>query len=85
MVHNIFSERFSEIKKSKGITRQAIADYLDVTEPTIVCYVKSRNFPTVQNLIKLADLFDVSLDYLVGRSNNPAINAPITKDTESKK
>jgi transcriptional regulator with XRE-family HTH domain len=73
----VFSKRLVIYRKSKGMTAQALADYLNVTEPAIACYVKGRNLPTVQNLVKLADLFDVSLDYLVGRTDVPEINKKV--------
>ena len=69
-----FSVRWKNLRKQKGYKRTDVANYLGCTEQHYqrIEYGKV-NIPTL-TLIKLADYFDVSLDYLVGRSDNPKIN-----------
>jgi transcriptional regulator with XRE-family HTH domain len=69
-----FSERLNKLRKENSVTVYELADYLGVKEPSVMCYLSSRNYPTVANLMKISDLFDVSLDYLVGRTDEPEIN-----------
>ncbi len=66
-----FCEVLKEIRKAKGKTQQKVADYLGVTCRMVQFYEGGDRYPDVKGLIKLADYFDVSLDYLVGRSPNP--------------
>ncbi|WP_206922577.1 helix-turn-helix domain-containing protein [Alicyclobacillus suci] len=66
-----FSERLSELIQSSGAQKKEIAEYLDVTYRQFRRYETGDGKPDFDGLIKLADFFDVSLDYLVGRSDNP--------------
>lgn len=49
-----------------------MAQILDITENQCQRYEYGTTLPTVTVLIAIADYFDVSLDYLVGRSDDPA-------------
>jgi len=67
----LFSERLKELRKSRNITQKQISEYLDIAERNYRRYEISETDPTTQVSIKIADFYDVSLDYLVGRSDNP--------------
>ena len=71
---DMFCQRFKELKLSKKVTYQQIADILNVKMRTVQYYVSGHLKPEYYGLIALADYFNVSLDYLVGRSDNPKIN-----------
>lgn len=63
----IFAERLLELRKEKGISQAALAKHLQVSY-SVVCYWETnRSEPTAPNLVKIADFFDVSVDYLLGR------------------
>ncbi len=64
-----FSTRFKELKTSKKCTYQELADFLNLTPRTLKFYASGDVKPDYKGLIALADYFDVSLDYLVGRSD----------------
>ncbi len=66
----MFSERFLKLRKDKGLTQKALAAEIGLTERTIQNYEAGR-VPDLDELIKIADFFDCSLDYLVDRSDNP--------------
>lgn len=66
-----FPERLVQLRKSKDLTQKQLADTLHLSEVGIQNYENSRRKPTFDILIKLADFFDVSIDYLVGRSDEP--------------
>jgi transcriptional regulator with XRE-family HTH domain len=68
----IFCERFKELKVQKNLTYPQIAGHLGLQPRTIKLYASGGAKPDYHGLIMLADLFGVSLDYLVGRSDDPA-------------
>ena len=57
-----------ELRKSHGLKAEQIADVLGVNRRTFVYYESGEREPTVEQLVLLADYFDVSVDYLVGRT-----------------
>lgn len=58
--------RLKELRKAKGLTLQKIADVIGVSNGTVANYENERREPRIDMLIKLADYFDVSVDYLIG-------------------
>lgn len=65
------SERLISLRKSRNITQKQLATALNLSEIAIQNYEAQRRKPAYDVLISLADFFDVSLDYLVGRSDDP--------------
>ena len=62
-------ENIRNIRIDRGYTQKQIGDYLGISQNTYSQYeIGVLNYP-VDVLIKLADLYDVSIDYLVGRTN----------------
>lgn len=59
-------------RKSYKLTQVQAAKAAGVTEAMYQFYEYGKHEPSVSVLIALADFYDVSLDYLVGRSNDPA-------------
>ena len=70
----MYSNRFKDIRITKGLTQKQVADDLNLSVIAIQNYENLRRKPAYDILIALADYFDVSLDYLVGRTDNPNIN-----------
>ena len=66
------NEALRRIRKQKKITQVQAARAAGVSEAMYQFYEYGKNEPTASVLIALADFFDVSLDYLVGRSDDPA-------------
>lgn len=64
-----FGSRLKEIRKSKGVTQKQLAIAIGASERGIQNYELNERKPAFDSLIALADFFDVSLDYLVGRSD----------------
>ena len=62
-----FSSRLRELRKKSGMTQTEIAKAVGLTQRiNYGCYERAEKEPSLPRLIALADLFDVSLDYLVG-------------------
>ncbi len=65
---SILSERLKQLRKEKHVTQVQVAEALKQTPRAYQYYEAGQNIPEFSNLLALADFFDVSLDYLVGRS-----------------
>ncbi|MBR3869389.1 MAG: helix-turn-helix transcriptional regulator [Clostridia bacterium] len=63
--------RLKEIRKSKGISQLKLALELNTNQNTISRYETGEREPGIAELIKIADYFDVSVDYLLERTDNP--------------
>lgn len=66
-----FSERLSIIRKSKNLSMADLAAHLGITVEAVRLMERSKRSPSFEVLCNLAEHFDVSLDYLVGRSDDP--------------
>ena len=66
-----FVERLKAIRKAESITQRCIAEAIGTSEQNYQRYERGTQQPTLRVLIALADYFNVSLDYLVGRSDDP--------------
>ncbi|WP_304459306.1 helix-turn-helix domain-containing protein [Alicyclobacillus sendaiensis] len=64
-------ERLRALRKSLGLKRDEVAQAIGVTPRIITDYETETKRPTLDTAVKLADFFNVSLDYLVGRTDDP--------------
>ena len=69
-----FSDRILSLKNEKLVLQKTIADSIGISLRALQRYEKAEREPSMSVLIALADFFDVSIDYLVGRTDNPAVN-----------
>ena len=74
VVREILSERLRLCRKEAGLTQIQVAIYCDITEQAYQNYERMTREPRLEILIRLADLFHVSLDYLTGRTDQRAVN-----------
>ncbi len=66
--------RLKEIRKKKGISQLKLAMDLNTSQNTISRYETGEREAGYKELIAIADYFNVSIDYLLERTNNPEIN-----------
>ncbi|MEY8320300.1 helix-turn-helix transcriptional regulator [Lachnospiraceae bacterium 46-61] len=66
-----FQERLISLKQNKHVLQKDIADNLSISLRSYQDYEKGHAEPKLKYLIEIADYFDVSIDYLVGRSDDP--------------
>ena len=66
--------RLKGLRKEKKITQLKLAMDLNMTQNTISRYESGEREPGIAELIRIADYFDVSVDYLLERTENPKIN-----------
>ena len=65
----IFQERLKEQRKLYRLTQREMADKLNISQPSYIRYENGSSEPTFENLLKIAEIFDVSVDYLLGRKD----------------
>lgn len=63
-----FAERLQEIREDRGISRKELASKLNITVSALGMYEQGRREPNLEMLVRLADTFGVTLDFLVGRT-----------------
>lgn len=68
-------ERLRLLRKSKGLTQIALQMKIGVEQALLSKYESGERVPPTETLVKLADFYEVSVDYLLCRTDNPAINA----------
>lgn len=60
-----FADNLKNLRESQNITQEQLADYLQVSRPTIAGYETKSRQPDFEKLEKLSDFFHVSIDYLL--------------------
>lgn len=67
----IFCGRLKTLRIQQNLTQSQFGAILGISKPAISDIERGRRTTTIEKLVEIADYFDVSLDYLVGRSDNP--------------
>jgi len=73
----MLSTRLTSLRKGKKKTQLEMADYLGITRPAYTAYERGTRQPDYEILQKLADFFEVSTDYLLGRTDSKENNNKI--------
>ena len=68
---SVFPDKLKECRKNQNKTQKDVASYLGISERGYQNYEIGKREPNHETTIKLADYFEVSTDYLLGRSDNP--------------
>ena len=63
-----FSERLKDLRKQAGLTQVSVAEKLGISQPAYASWERGVKKPTQDNLVKIAQILNVSVDYLVGIS-----------------
>lgn len=67
----MFSDILVELVHTKGVTMYELSQKTDIPQSLLSNYKNGKKKPALENIIKLADFFGVSTDYLLGRTDNP--------------
>ncbi len=67
---NKFSQRLKELRADKHLTLREVATSIGMSLMAYAHYEYGDRQPSIEVIIKLCDLFEVSADYLIGRSDN---------------
>ena len=73
-MNDILAKRLRKCRKEKGWTQIEVATYCDITETTYQNYELKSREPKLEILLRIADVYEVSLDYLVGRTDKRQVN-----------
>ncbi|UJD04312.1 helix-turn-helix domain-containing protein [Streptococcus infantis] len=65
-----FAERLKTLRKRVKLTQAQIAEKLDISQQAYAAWERGVKKPTQENLVKIAQILNVSVDYLVGNSEN---------------
>ena len=84
----MYGHRLAQLRKAMKLSQQELADRLSITRSTYAQYEINRREPDFKTIIRLADFFDVSLDYIFERedrdySANTQNTATATNDLPS--
>ena len=66
-------ERIKVLQEAQGVSNKAIAELLHVAENTVSGYVRDKSEMTFDSLVKIARLFQVTTDYLLGLTDEPKV------------
>jgi transcriptional regulator with XRE-family HTH domain len=76
-------ERLSQLRKKTNWTQDDVARKLGIARTTYAMYEQGRREPDAETLSQLAELFEVTVDYLLGRENvpdNTSTDSPISPE-----
>ena len=62
-------DRLAELREEKGLKQRELADKLHLSKSTISTYERDKHCPEYKILIRIANYFDVTTDYILGNSN----------------
>lgn len=69
-----FSERLSYLRKSQNLSLFELGKILGVSDEAVRLMEKAKRSPSFDILCAISEFFNVSIDYLIGRTDNPKIN-----------
>lgn len=69
-----FSERLKELRKQAHLTQVELAGKLGIVQSSFADWERGKKKPTQENLVKIAQILNVSVDYLVGNSDEENTN-----------
>lgn len=72
-------ERIIQLRKQKNLSQAELADQAEVSRTIIGNYERNANTPSIEVLLKLARVFDVSLDFLIGEGDLSSFDKDLLK------
>ena len=66
-----FASSLRQLMEDRNVTQADLASKIEVTPQTVSQYCNGISEPGYDNLVKIADYLDVSIDYLLGRTGDP--------------
>ena len=67
----IVAKRLKQLREGMSISQTKIGKLLGVPQSSVYRYEHRQSSPSFESMVRYADLFDVSLDYIFGRTDNP--------------
>lgn len=76
MMREVLAQRLRQCRKERGFTQWQMAVYCNITEKAYQNYELMTREPKLEILVRIADVLQVSLDYLTGRTDDPTFLKP---------
>lgn len=70
----MFAENLKKLRKSKGLTQLQFAEIFSISSGTIAMWETNKRIPDTSMLMKIAEFFGVTVDYLLGKSDTILAN-----------
>ena len=70
----MYFQRLRDMREDSDLTQKDIAAYLGIAQTVYSRYERGYQTIPLEHLIKLADYYNVSIDYLIGRSKQKSVN-----------
>lgn len=74
----MINQRLKQLRAENNLTQTNLADILGIAKTTLAAYEQGKSEPSIDTIIKLADFFNVSIDYLLGHTNIKSPNVEIS-------
>lgn len=74
----MFGERLRNLRESKNLTQLELSKQINIGNVTLSQYESNKRKPDNDTLVQIADFFDVSVDYLLGRQQSKSSTLPLT-------
>ncbi|MGE5605241.1 MAG: helix-turn-helix domain-containing protein [Bacteroidota bacterium] len=71
----MFQDRLRKLRKERNLSQDDVGQSLNLGGRTIGNYESGERLPALDTLVKLADFYEVSIDYLLGRTDNRHLNS----------
>lgn len=79
---NMFGDRLKQLRKENNLLQKELADMLNVSASTIGMYERNQRDPDTNTLRFLADYFNVSVDYLLARTESRQVYSKVSEASE---
>lgn len=66
--------KITQLRESEGMTQEELASEIGISRGALCHYEKNRREPSIETIVKLADFFEVSVDYIFERTQNPRLH-----------
>lgn len=76
-------KRIAQLRKEKGLNQVGLGLKLNVSQKMISAYESGTHQPSIETLLKLSKIFNVSVDYIIGNSNIKSTAENFSKDNLS--
>ena len=80
----VFGKRLKELRKEHGCTIEQFADMVGISKSTLGYYENDKRMPDIEILARIANVLNVSADYLIGRTNTRSEERRVGKECRSR-
>lgn len=78
-----FSQRLKQLRKDKHLTQAQVAERIGVTASMVSSYETDIRLPSYEVMLRIADVFGVSVDYLLGRQEKRSLDISELSEEEA--